>query len=96
MVMPRDQNAGRSHSMKIDSSLFERVEELKYLGTAITYQNSIQGEIKSRLKSGSVWYHLLQNILCSSLLYKHLKFKTYRTMISPVILYGCETWLLIL
>jgi len=31
MVMSRDQNAGPSHSMKIDSSSFERVEEFKYL-----------------------------------------------------------------
>jgi len=35
MVMSRDQNAGRSHSMKIDSS-FERVKEFKYLGTTLT------------------------------------------------------------
>jgi len=28
MVMSQDQNAGRSHSMKIDNSSFERVEEL--------------------------------------------------------------------
>ena len=27
MVMSRDQNAGRSHSMRIDNSSFERVEE---------------------------------------------------------------------
>ena len=54
MVMSRDQNAGQSHSMKIDSSSFERVEVFKYLGTALTDQNSIQEEIKSRLKSGSV------------------------------------------
>jgi hypothetical protein len=32
MVMSRDQNAGRSHSMKIDNSSFGRVEEFKYLG----------------------------------------------------------------
>jgi len=31
MVMSRDQNAGRSHSMKTDNSSFERVEEFKYL-----------------------------------------------------------------
>jgi hypothetical protein len=30
MVMSRDQNEGRSHSMKIDNSPFERVEEFKY------------------------------------------------------------------
>jgi len=33
MVMPRDQNAGRSHDIKIYNSSFEREEELKYLGT---------------------------------------------------------------
>ena len=32
MVMSRDQNAGKSHSMKIDNSSFERVEVVKYLG----------------------------------------------------------------
>jgi hypothetical protein len=29
MVMSRDQTPGRRHSMKIDNSSFERVEELK-------------------------------------------------------------------
>ena len=38
MVMSRDQNAERSHSMKTDNSTFERVEEFiyKYLGTNLT------------------------------------------------------------
>jgi len=31
MVISRDQNAERSHSMKIDNSSFERVEDYKYL-----------------------------------------------------------------
>ena len=50
MVMSRDQNSGRSHSMKIDNSSFERVELFRYLGTALTIQNHIQEEIKSRFK----------------------------------------------
>jgi len=37
MVMSRDQNAGRSHSMKTDNSSFERVEEFKYLGATILF-----------------------------------------------------------
>ena len=36
MIMSRDQNAGRSHSMKTDNSSIERVEEFKYLGTTLT------------------------------------------------------------
>jgi hypothetical protein len=47
MVMTRDQNAGRIHSVRIDNSTFERVEEFKYLGTTLTDQNVIQDEIKS-------------------------------------------------
>ena len=96
MVMSRDQNAGLSHSMKTDNSSFERVEEFKYLGTALTNQNSIQEEIKSRLKSGNACYHSVQNILSSSLLSKTLRIKIYRTIILPVVLYGCETWSLTL
>jgi len=73
---------------------FERVEELKYSGTTFTNQNSMQEEITSRLKSGSAGYHLMQSLLSSSLLSKNLKIKIYRTVVLPVVLYGCETWLL--
>ena len=34
----------------------------------------------------------MQNLLSSSLLLKNLKIKRYRTIILPVVLYGCETW----
>jgi len=70
MIMSRDQNARKSHSRKIYNSSFERVEEFKYLGTILMNQNSIQEEIKSRLKSGNASYHLVQNLLSSSLLSK--------------------------
>ena len=45
IVMSRDQNAGWSHSVRIDNSTFDRVEEFKYLGTTLTNQNSIAEEI---------------------------------------------------
>ena len=32
------------------------------------------------------------DLLFSRLLYKNLKIKIYRTIILPVVLYGCETW----
>ena len=58
--------------------------------------NSIAEEIKSRLRSGSACYHSVQNLLSSRLLSKTLKIKIYRTIILPVVLYGCETWSLTL
>ena len=38
----------------------------------------------------------MQNLLSSRLLSKNLKIKIYRTIILPVVLYGCETWSLTL
>ena len=69
--MSREQTAGLSHTMKFDNSSIERVEEFKYFETTLTNQNSIQEEIKSRLKLGNACYHSVQNILSSSLLSKN-------------------------
>jgi len=68
------------------------VEEFKQLGTTLTNKNSIREEIKSRMKLRNACYHSVQNLLSSSLLSKKLKIKIYRTVILPVVLYGCETW----
>jgi len=79
-----DQNAGLSHNIKIDNSSFDRAEEFKQWGTALTNKNSIQEEIKSRLKSGNACYRSLQNLLSSSFLSKN------KAIILLVGLYGCE------
>jgi hypothetical protein len=59
-------------------------------------QNLIQEEIKRRLSSGNACYHSVQNLLSSRLLSKNLKIRIYKTIILPVVLYGCETWSLTL
>jgi hypothetical protein len=51
MVMSRDQNAGRNYSMKNDNKSFEREEQLKYFGTNILDQNSIQIVVRKCLLS---------------------------------------------
>jgi hypothetical protein len=66
-----------------------------YLGTTLTNQNDIHDEIKSRLNSGNGCYYSVQNLLSSRLMSKNLKIK-YTRLILPVVLYGYETWSLIL
>jgi UDP-galactopyranose mutase len=90
MVLSRDQHAGRSHSMNTDNSSFERLEEFKHLRTTLKNQNSIQKEIKGRLKSGNACYHSVQNLLSSSFLSKNLKIKIYRTIILPLVCTGVK------
>ena len=92
MVMFREQTGGLCHTVKVDNSCIESVEEFKYLGKTLTNQNSMQEEIKSRLKLGNACYHSVQKLLSSTLLSKNVKIKMYRTIILPDILYGCENW----
>jgi hypothetical protein len=66
------------------------------LGTALTNHNSIPEEIRSRLKFGNVCYHSVQNLLSSNFISKNLKTEICRTVILPVVLYGCQTWSLTL
>jgi hypothetical protein len=84
MVLSQDQNAGRNNQIKTDNSSCERVENLKYLGTTITNQKSIQLEIKRRLKSGNACNPAVQDILSSSLLHENIKLTIQRTIIFHV------------
>jgi hypothetical protein len=88
IVMNRNQNAGRNHSIHLDSSSFESVEDLKYLRTILTSQKCIQEEIKRRLLSKNTYHNSVQNLLSSGFLSKNAKIN----IILPAVLYGCETW----
>jgi hypothetical protein len=96
MLLTRQQNVGQNWDMKIANRSFENVSQFKYLGTTVTNQNLIQEEFERRLNSGSTCYHSIQNLLSSHLLSKNLKIRIYKTIIVPVVLYGCETWSLTL
>ena len=68
---------------------FNKIRELLYF-------LFLQDSVLTRLRSGNACYHSVQNLLSSSLLSKNLKIKIYRTIFLPVVLYGCEAWLLTL
>ena len=72
MVTAWHQNAERSQNIKIGHNSFEGVKQFEYLRTFLTNQNSIQQEIKIRLKSGNVCYDLVQNLLSYSLLSENI------------------------
>jgi sorting nexin-29 len=91
MIMSHHPNSGQNQNIRIANESFESVATLKYLRMTLTNQNDIHDEIKNRLYSGNACYYSVQNLLSSCLISKNLKIRIYRTLILPVVLYGCET-----
>jgi hypothetical protein len=85
MLLSSHKDVGQKRDIKIADSSFENVSQFKYLGTTATNQNLIQEEIKKRLNSGNAC------LLSSRLMSTNLKIRIYKTIILPVVLYGCET-----
>jgi hypothetical protein len=92
VLMSYSQKTGQKHSIKVANRSFEDVAKFKYLGTALTDDNCMHEEIKSRVNTGNVCYHSVHSLLSSCLLSRNLKVKIHKTIIMPVVLYGCETW----
>jgi hypothetical protein len=90
MLMSRYHKAEQEHSIKVANRSREDV------GNTLTDQNCVHEELKSRLNLGNACYHSVQSLLSSHLLFKNVKIKIYKTIILPVVLYGCETWSLML
>lgn len=78
--------------LEVGAYKFKRVQKFQYLGTLITQNNEIQGEIKARINAGSRCFFGLNKLFKSRILSKNLKIQLYITLIRPVVMYGCETW----
>jgi hypothetical protein len=85
MLLSHHQNVGQNRDIKISNRSFENVSQFKYMETTVTDQNLIQEEIKSRLNSGNACYHSVHLLVL-----KNVKIKIHKTIILPVVLYGCE------
>jgi hypothetical protein len=85
MIISRYLNSGQNQNIRIANESFEKGT------TTLTNQNDNHDEIKSRLNSGNCCYYSVQNLLSSHLISKNLKIKIYKTVILPVVLYGCKT-----
>jgi hypothetical protein len=91
MFMSHHQTTGHSNYIRVANKSFEKVAKFKYLGATLMDQNCIYEEMRSRLNSGNACYRAFQNLLPSWLLSRNVMIKTYKTIILPVVLYGCET-----
>ena len=95
MEIGRHRGVIANEHVSIGSNSYEKVKTFKFLGTLLTNQNCIQEEIKCRPKTRNSCYFLVPKLFSSRLL-SNLKIKIYKTIIFPVLQYGCKTWSLTL
>jgi hypothetical protein len=73
----RERNTGQNCKKKIADKFLENVVKFLYFGMTVMNQNFIHEEIKSSLMLGNACYHLVQDILSFSLLYKNINVKIH-------------------
>lgn len=78
--------------ISIGGDVFEEVDEFVYLGSLVTADNNTSREIKRRILAGNRAYFGLRKTLRSSKVRYRTKLTIYKTLIRPVVLYGHETW----
>jgi hypothetical protein len=89
MLLSPHHNSGQNRFIQLANEIV--CFRVQYFGTTITNQNLNQEEIKKRLNSGNDCYHSVQKLLSSRLLSNNLNIEIYKTIILPVVRYGCET-----
>ncbi len=71
----------------------EEVSSFKYLGASFTATGQAFGEIKSRINVARAAFNRLQPSLWSRPeITRRTKGRVYESVVSTMLLYGCETW----
>ena len=85
-----------NYIIAVGTNPYYKVKCFKYLGSLLTNKYQNYEDMLFRFETGHSCYYSVQNILSFRLLSKNLKIKIYKTIILPVVLYGCEAWSLTL
>ena len=84
--------SGPITSWQIDGETVETVSDLIFLGSKITADGDCSHEIKRRLLFGRKVMTNLDSILKSRDITLPTKVRLVKAMVSPVVMYGCESW----
>ena len=79
-------------SCQIDGDTVETVADFIFLGSKITIDSDCSHEIKRRLLLGRKAMTNLDSMLESRNMTLSTKVHLVKTMVFPVVLYGCESW----
>ena len=86
--------SGAITSWQVDGETVETVSDFIFLGSKITADGDCSHEIKRRLLLGRKVMTNLDSILRSRDITLPAKVRLVKTMVFPLVMYGCESWTL--
>ena len=78
--------------IKVTGTSCETVNQFIYLGSQINSKNSIQEEIRLRIQVGNRSVFANKKLLKNKDLNAASKLQIHKSIIRPIVTYGCETW----
>jgi len=65
-----------------------------YLGTNVNGNNTLEEEIRERIVKGNKAFYANKTLFKSNSVSRKFKLKLYWSVFRPIVVYGCETWVL--
>ena len=85
-------NGKSQEKVAIDGQDIDEIEEFNYLGAIICKEGGGMKDLKNRLSKARGTFARLKRIWNSKSITKRTKLRLFKTLVVPVLLYGCETW----
>ncbi|MCI4382159.1 hypothetical protein PGIGA_G00260580 [Pangasianodon gigas] len=80
-----------SGTVRLQVEEVKKVQEFKYLGSAVQSNGECGKEVKKRVQAGWNGWRKVSGVLCDRKISARIKGKVYKTVVRPAMLYGLET-----
>ena len=87
-------NLSQLDTITVGNIQIDQVRSFTYLGTIVNGNNTLEEEIRERIVKGNKAFYANRACFKSKLVSRKSKLKLYWSVIRPVVVYGCETWVL--
>ena len=78
----------------VDNKHIDQVRSFSYLCATVNGNNTLEEEIIERIAKGNKAFYANKALFKSNLVSRKSKLKLYWSEIKPIVVYGCETWVL--
>ena len=85
-------NAINQEHIHIGEQDIDEVDQFTYLGATVCKEGGGMKDLKNRLSKARSSFVKLKKIWSSNSISMKTKLKLFKTLVVPVLLYGCETW----